>query len=178
MFTLEFLSLSVFAMDSGVIGGPLRATIVVILLLTIVAVKFELGDIVPPLPYNTLLDVCFFLTAGGTFLICFFSVIPQYFIGHWMHSAHDDMNTANIVVAAFSFGVVAFSACYYAIVARRIMAENDERFPNVHEVLNGLNYYVFRYYTPVFLHKLDYTDSKENSAKLSESSLYVPIATD
>jgi hypothetical protein len=147
-------------LDPGIIGSPLRATIVVTLLLTMVALKFTVGGSLPSIPYNTLIDIYFKISFGGLAVITFLTAIPQFFEHensiHFelFHHTNYDMHFVNLVLAIASFIFVVMGLVWWFYFAntrkwKRVKLTGISR--EICTIIGGKNYYCFRYCTPPYL---------------------------
>jgi hypothetical protein len=139
MFALEFLGLVTFACDPSEIGAPLRATIIVTLLLTMVALKFAVSGSLPSVPYSTPLDNYFQISFGGLSFMTFLTIIPQF----WHHE--EEQITANATVGGFSFAMTLVGLLYWYVVTQRQVTRQDRNVKRIAIIPNAKNYYTFRF---------------------------------
>ena len=79
-FAVCVIGLVVFFLDSMTLEGAMgRVQTIVSLILTIVALKFTISDKLPTIPYNTLVDNYFNISAGTLAIQMFLSIVPCYF---------------------------------------------------------------------------------------------------
>jgi hypothetical protein len=148
MFALEALGLLVFALDPSLVGAPLRATLVVTLMLTVVAVKFTVRDAIPSVPYSTLLDLYFFICFGGLVVIAYLSVVPQF-----VSELSDQRVWVNIALAGVSVVFVfgGLIGWFYFARCRVEKVRVGKAHVVVNRIENGKNFYCFRFCTPPHL---------------------------
>jgi hypothetical protein len=157
MFSLSFISLVVFATDPIEIKKGVRATMLITLLLTMVALKFTVSDALPNVPYDTPIDVCFNSCFRTLAFIIFISVIPQYFefieVDTEVYYVHP-MQIANIVCAAVSLITVVITTYRWFSENRIANYLHRADAKKVHLMENSKNFYTYRYHpAPIFLNE-------------------------
>eukprot|EP01041_Mallomonas_annulata_P007098 gene7098-14443_t len=142
MFTLSLLGLLCFAMDVDDLGS--RVSNILTLILTAVAFKFIVAQVLPRVPYNTLID--YYMNASGLSLAltAVFSIIPAFF------SDPDTQVQANEMV--FVLAVILILGSFFGWIMKAywtVRQQNNQIKPI--SILKDKNWYAARFSTPFFL---------------------------
>jgi preprotein translocase subunit SecG len=146
MFTLSLLGLLCFAMDIDDLGS--RVGNLLTLILAAVAFKFVVAQILPRVPYNTLIDYYMIWSGLSLAVTAFFSIIPSFF---------EDSDTQKIVNKAMfvlSAIFIVGSLLTWLVMALLSMRRRNRKLRPV-TIVKDKNWYAARFSTPFFLPALN-----------------------